>query len=287
MIAFTFDYYRPTTLDEALNLLTNEGFYPQLGGTDLIVKMRNKALKPKAVVDLKAIKELHFVKFSKEEGLEIGAAVTLNEVVAVPEVAKYYPTFHQGVRSIGAYQTRNRGTVAGNIGNSSPAADSVPGLLTHNAKLRLVSKSGERIVELKDFFTGPGKNVRQQGEIIYSIIVPFEGEAIGRYYKIGRSRGFDLSTIGAALTVINPSGNRDIRVALASVAPTPVRAFEAEEFIKGKELTPENVEEFCNLVQKSTSPITDARGTKEYRYEMAKVLPRKLLRELGLFKEAI
>ncbi len=286
MIFFEFEYHRPKTLEEALDLLSQDGYIPILGGTDVVVKMRAKRLKPKGVVDLKGIDELHTFSFSKDEGMVIGAALTMNELIEEhPEVKENYPVFYQAIKKVGAYQTRNRATVAGNIGNSSPAADSVPPLLTYNAKLRLVSKEGERIVELKDFFTGPGKNVLKQGEIIHSIIVPYEGESIGMYYKLSRIKAVDLSTIGVALTVIDPKGKRDIRIALASVAPTPLRVFEAEDFIRGKDLTPEVVEEFAKIVQKATSPITDARGTKEYRYEMAYVLPKKILRELGLYEE--
>ncbi len=286
MIPLDFSYSRPTTLEEALDILSEEGMIPILGSTDVVVKLRARRLKPKGVVDLKAIEELHSFSFSKEEGMVIGAAVTMNELIEDhPEVKENYPVFYQAIRKVGAYQTRNRATVAGNIGNSSPAADSVPPLLTYNAKLKLVSKEGERIVELKDFFTGPGKNILKQGEIIHSIIVPYEGPSIGMYYKLSRIKAVDLSTIGVALTVIDPDGKRDIRIALASVAPTPIRVFEAEDFIRGKELTPEVVDEFAKIVQRNTNPITDTRGTKEYRYEMAYVLPKKILRELGLYEE--
>ena len=286
MISFDFEYHRPSSLDEALDVLSKEGYIPIMGGTDVVVKMRAKRLKPKGVVDLKFIDELHAFEFSKEKGMLIGAALTMNELAEeYPAVRENYPAFYQAIKKVGAYQTRNRATVAGNIGNSSPAADSVPPLLTYNAKLRLVSKEGERTVELKDFFTGPGQNVLKKGEIIHSIIVPYEGESIGIYYKLSRIKAVDLSTIGVALTVIDPEGKRDIRIALASVAPIPLRVFEAEEFIRGKELTPDVVDEFARIVQKATSPITDARGTKEYRYEMASVLPKKILRELGLYEE--
>jgi len=286
MIAFDFAYHKPASLQEAFELLNEEGAIPIMGSTDVVVKMRARRLKPKAVVDLKFVDELKFFKFDPKEGMVFGSAVTMNELIEDhPEVKEHYPVFYQAIKKVGAYQTRNRATVAGNIGNSSPAADSVPPLLTYNAKLKIVSKEGERVVELKDFFTGPGKNVLKQGEIIHSIIVPYEGKSMGMYYKLSRIKAVDLSTIGVALTVIDPEGKRDIRIALASVAPTPLRVFEAEDFIRGKELTKENVEEFAKIVQKNTSPITDARGTKEYRYEMAYVLPIKILREIGLYKE--
>ncbi len=286
MIAFEFEYHKPKNLEEALDILSNDGYIPILGGTDVVVKMRARKLKPKGVVDLKFIEELHRFDFSKDRGMVIGAAITMNELIEDhPEVRENYPVLYQAIKKVGAYQTRNRATIAGNIGNSSPAADSVPPLLTYNAELKLVSKDGERIVKLKDFFTGPGQNILKSGEIIHSIIVPYEGPSIGMYYKLSRIKAVDLSTIGVALTVIDPDGERDIRIALASVAPKPLRVFEAEDFIRGKELTEEVVEEFAKMVQKSTSPITDARGTKEYRYEMAYVLPKKILRELGLFKE--
>ena len=147
MIPFEFDYYKPSSVNEALDLLSDDGYFPLLGGTDLIVKMRNGSLKPKAVVDLKGIDELHFVEFSESEGLRIGAVVTLNELVENPLVREHYPTLWHSIRTIGAYQTRNRATLVGNIGNSSPAADSAPSLLIHNAILRIVGKNHNVVFE--------------------------------------------------------------------------------------------------------------------------------------------
>lgn len=288
MITFSYDYIKPKTLDEALDALSQDDAFPILGGTDLVVKMRAGRIKPKLVVDLKGIDELFHVDFSKEKGLTFGAGLKLNVLIEEFDYVKeYYPTLFQGIRVVGGYQTRNRGTVVGNICNASPASDTAPALLTYNAELKLVSKSGERTVKITEFFKGPGKTILEKGEIVKSIHIPFEGESIGRYYKISRIKAVDLSTIGMALTIIDPEGEREIRVALASVAPTPVRIFEAEEFIKGKELTMENVEQFAQIIQDSINPITDARGTAEYRKRMAKILPIKLLREMKMIKEGL
>ncbi|SHE28943.1 carbon-monoxide dehydrogenase medium subunit [Marinitoga hydrogenitolerans DSM 16785] len=288
MITFNYDYVKPKTLDEALEALQEENSFPILGGTDLIVKMRADRIKPKLVVDLKGIDELFHVDFSKEEGLVFGAGLKLNVLAEeFGYIKEYFPTLYQGIRVVGGYQTRNRATVVGNICNASPASDTAPALLTYNAKVNIVSSKGGRTVELKNFFKGPGKTVLEKGEIVKSIFIPYEGDSIGRYYKVSRIKAVDLSTIGVALTVIDPEGKRDIRVALASVAPTPVRVFKAEEFIKDKELTPENVEEFAQIIQDSVNPITDARGTAEYRKRMAKILPIKLLREMKMIKEGL
>jgi CO/xanthine dehydrogenase FAD-binding subunit len=288
MITFSYDYVKPKTLDEALDALSQDDAFPILGGTDLIVKMRAGRIKPKLVVDLKGVDELFHVDFSKEKGLTFGAGLKLNVLIEEFDYVKeYYPTLFQGIRVVGGYQTRNRGTVVGNICNASPASDTAPALLTYNAELNLVSKNGERAVKITEFFKGPGKTVLEKGEIVKSVHIPFEGESIGRYYKISRIKAVDLSTIGMALTIVDPEGERDIRVALASVAPTPVRIFEAEDFIKGKELTMENVEQFAQIIQDSVNPITDARGTAEYRKRMAKILPIKLLREMKMIKEGL
>ena len=288
MITFSYEYVKPKTLDEALEILSDDEAYPILGGTDLIVKMRAGRVKPRVVVDLKGIDELFHVDFSKEAGLTFGAGLKLNVLIEEFDYVKeYYPTLFQGIRVVGGYQTRNRGTVVGNICNASPASDTAPALLTYNAELNLISKNGERTVKITDFFKGPGKTVLEKGEIVKSIHLPFEGSNIGRYYKVSRIKAVDLSTIGMALTIIDPEEKREIRVALASVAPTPVRIFEAEEFIKDKELTMENVEEFAQIIQDSVTPITDARGTAEYRKRMAKILPIKLLREMKMIKEGL
>ncbi|GAB6188589.1 xanthine dehydrogenase family protein subunit M [Marinitoga arctica] len=288
MITFSYYYVKPKTLNEALEILQEEDSFPILGGTDLIVKMRAGRIKPKTVVDLKGIDELFHVDFSKENGLTFGAGLKLNVLAEeFSYIKEYYPSLFQGIKVVGGYQTRNRGTVVGNICNASPASDTAPALLTYNAELNLVSTKGERTVKITDFFKGPGKTVLEKGEIVKSIHIPYEGESIGIYYKVSRIKAVDLSTIGMALTIIDPEGERDIRVALASVAPTPVRIFEAEDFIKGKELTPENVEEFAQIIHDSVNPITDARGTAEYRKKMAKILPIKLLRELKMLKEGL
>lgn len=288
MITFSYEYVKPKTLDEALEILSDDKAYPILGGTDLIVKMRAGRVKPRVVVDLKGIDELFHVDFSKESGLTFGAGLKLNVLIEEFDYVKeYYPTLFQGIRVVGGYQTRNRGTVVGNICNASPASDTAPALLTYNAELNLISKNGERTVKITDFFKGPGKTVLEKGEIVKSIHLPFEGSNIGRYYKVSRIKAVDLSTIGMALTIIDPEEKREIRVALASVAPTPIRIFEAEEFIKDKELTMENVEEFAQIIQDSVTPITDARGTAEYRKRMAKILPIKLLREMKMIKEGL
>ncbi|WP_129408729.1 FAD binding domain-containing protein [Marinitoga lauensis] len=288
MITFSYDYVKPKTLNEALDALNEDDAYPILGGTDLIVKMRAGRVKPKLVVDLKSIDELFHVDFSKESGLTFGAGLKLNVLIEEFDYVKeYYPTLYQGIRVVGGYQTRNRGTVVGNLCNASPASDTAPALLTYNAELNLISKNGERTVKITEFFTGPGKTVLEKGEIVKSVHIPFEGENIGRYYKVSRIKAVDLSTIGMALTIIDPDGTRDIRVALASVAPTPIRIFKAEEFIKGKELTMKNVEEFAQIIHDSVNPITDARGTAEYRKRMAKILPIKLLREMKMIKEGL
>ncbi|WGS64067.1 FAD binding domain-containing protein [Marinitoga aeolica] len=288
MITFSYDYIKPKTLNEALDALNEEDSYPILGGTDLIVKMRAGRIKPKLIVDLKGIDELFHVDFSKESGLTFGAGLKLNVLIEEFDyVKKYYPTLYQGIHVVGGYQTRNRGTVVGNLCNASPASDTAPALLTYNAELNLISKNGERTVKITEFFTGPGKTVLEKGEIVKSVHIPFEGESIGRYYKVSRIKAVDLSTIGMALTIIDPEGKREIRVALASVAPTPVRIFKAEEFIKDKELTMKNVEEFAQIIHDSVNPITDARGTAEYRKRMAKILPIKLLRELKMIKEGL
>ncbi|SHH38394.1 FAD binding domain-containing protein [Thermosipho atlanticus] len=286
MIAFSYEYVKPKTIVEALEILNSEDeVYPILGGTDLIVKMRAGRLKPKIVVDLKGIDELFKIEFSRDKGLTIGAGITLNSLVEdFDYIKEYFPTLYEGVKVVGGYQTRNRGTIVGNICNASPASDTAPALLTYNAKVNIVSLKGERTVDINEFFLGPGKTVLQKGEIVRSITVPYESDNIGKYYKISRTKAIDLATIGVALTVIEPNGKREIRVALASVAPTPLRVYEAEEFIKGKELTKENVERFAQIVQNSVTPITDARGTAEYRRKMAKVLPIKLLREMNLCK---
>ncbi len=281
-----FEYYKPSTLDEALELLAKFKGDARIlaGGTDLIVDLRSRIKKPKAVIDIKGIKELHKLEYIEGKGLIVGATVTLNELLEHPIVKSKFHVLYDSVRQLADMQLRNRATLVGNICNASPAADSAPALLVLDAKVKAVSKRGERVIEIKDFFKWVKKTALEPDEMVTEVFIPEPPEGSrGKYYKATRNVE-DLAIVGVAGLVAHPNepSKRIVRLAYASVAPTPIRIYEVEELFKRDEPLPKLIDEAVNIALRKVSPITDVRGSDWYRRHLVDVLTRKLLIELFL-----
>jgi len=279
-----FDYFAPETLQETLELLDRQGQESKLmaGGTDLIVSLRARERLPKNVIDIKGVKELHELLYDEERGLSVGAAVTLNRLIHHEAVSNNFPILTEAVSTIGDFEIRNRATLAGNICNASPAADSAPALLVLEANVNVASRERKRTVPIGEFFTGVKKTVLADNEMVTSINVPTPPEgSVGGYLKARRNIGEDLAVVGAG-GLATPTGKagRSVRLAYASVAPTPVRAFEAEKVFESTKPLDKLLEEAMPIVRKTVSPISDVRGGKEYRVNLVEVLTRRLVRRL-------
>lgn len=279
-----FEYYRPSSLNEVLDLLERfrEDASILAGGTDLIVDMRAKVRKPKAVIDIKHVPELHVLKYEEGKGLTIGATVTLSEILDYPVVKEKYHVLYDAIRQLADMHLRNRATLVGNICNASPAADSAPALLVLDAKVKAVSKRGERIIEIKDFFKWVKKTVLEPDEIVTQVFIPEPPKGSkGKYYKAKRNVK-DLAIVGVAglAANIDKPSERIVRLAYASVAPTPIRVYEVEELFRKDEPLTKLIDEAVNMVLKKVSPITDVRGSKWYRSHLVDVLTRKILVDL-------
>ncbi len=271
-----FDYYAPRDLTSLFDLLTEETKV-FAGGTDLFVKIKDGVLLPKVLVDLKRIDELQVLSYEEKKGLTIGAVNTLNEIAESPIVREKFPLLAECCSKVGSYQIRNKATLVGNICNASPAADTAPALLIYDALVNIKGKDGERSVSILDFFTGPGSTVLKEGEIVTSVFVPYLDGCVGKYYKLSRIKSVDLATVGVAVAKLDG----EYRIALGAVAPTPLRIFEAEEILKEKRVTPALLDEVGKIIEKAVKPITDLRGSAEYRREMSVVLTKRLLKELS------
>ncbi|HXZ97874.1 MAG TPA: xanthine dehydrogenase family protein subunit M [Candidatus Acidoferrum sp.] len=279
-----FDYFGPQTLQETIELLDKHGRDAKLlaGGTDLIVSLRAREQHPKSIIDIKGVKELHELSFDEKRGLTVGAAVNLNRLIHYDAVSKNYPLLGEAVSTIGDYEIRNRATLVGNICNGSPAADSAPALLVLDANVSIASRKGKRTVPLREFHTGVKKTVLASNELATSINVPTPPEGYkGGYLKGRRTVGEDLTVVGVGGLVAHggKSGN-SVRLAYASVAPTPVRAFEAEKIFESNKPLNDLLDQAMPLVRKAVSPISDVRGGKDYRANLVEVLTRRLLRQL-------
>ena len=279
IIPFEFEYFEPRTIKEAIELLTKYGNEAKVlaGGTDLIVRMKQRFIEPKYVINIKKIKELSFIE-DRGDYLAIGAATKLREIEKSGIVKRKFTALYEAVRSMAGVQIRNMATIGGNLCNASPAADTAPPLLVLNASLKLVSREGEREIPITEFFLGPRKTALKSNELLKEIVIPYEPGCGASFIKLGRRNSFTLSVVAVATLVkVEENKFKDVRIALNSVAPIPVRAREAEKYLKGKEVSLSNIVGAAKLVLHDISPISDVRASAEYRKEMSIVLTKDSL----------
>lgn len=276
-----FQYFKPATLDEASDILLQYGEEAKIlnGGTDLLVRMRDKMIKPKVVVDIKDIPELKEIKYTEEEGLFIGAAVTMNEIVCSDIILEKYKILAQAAHEVGSYQLRNRATVTGNVCNASPSGDTIAPLYVLSAKAKIFSKECIRLVPIDDFILGVRKIALKSGEIVMGIqIPPVKGKKGGAYYKHSRRKDVDLATVGVAAFC----NEGQWKIAYAAVAPTILRGHKAEEILNNlNKIDESTIVPAMDAAAEEVSPISDVRASKEYRTEMIRIgLKRAVLAAL-------
>ena len=274
-----FNLHRPTSLGEALKLLASlENVKPIAGGTDLLPLMRDRAIAVDEIVDIQGLQELKGITI--EDGtLRIGALTTLTEILESPLVAEKATVLKEAVSHIGSVQTRNQGTLAGNLCNASPAADTSPALMVLGAHARISSASGGRKVPVEELFAGPKRNSLGKDELVTEILIPELPPGSGAAFeKLGRRRGITLAVVNAA-AYIAMDGKKcvDARIALGAIAATPIRLPGVEAIYIGKELTPEAIEESSRACYALVSPVDDVRASAEYRREMACVLVKRAI----------
>lgn len=278
-------YLKPGSLSEALGLLAEnrDGRYAvYAGGTDVIPKLKARFMKtPEALIDLKAIRELDFISYDEKTGLRIGALATISSVVEADIVKKNYPILYQAAHSIASTHIQNRGTIVGNICNAVPSADSAPALLCLGARVVCVSRSGERMIDIERFFTGPNKTALGSGEIVSEIQVPpMAAGTRGVYLKLSPRSRMDLAVVGVAALVRKADGSfGDARIGLCAVAPTPMRALKAEERLRGKPVNEKVVLAAAKAASDESNPISDHRASAEYRRLMVEALVSRAIRQ--------
>ena len=280
-----FEYVKAGTPDEVTRLIQKHGTNARLlmGGTDLLPGMRDGIWRPRLVIDVKGLPGMHVVAFDPDRGLTVGAAVTMNELARNPQVQTYYPLLAQAAASVASYQVRNRATLGGNLCNASPCADTAPACLVLKAELALQGPDGSRLLPAAGFFQGPGRTALQPGEFLTAIhFPPAPAPGAARYLKLGRCRTGDLSLVGVAILGYedgNGSGHH-FRIGLGSVAPTPVRAMEAEAYLEDHLPSEESLAAAADRAVAAASPITDVRGTAEYQRAMVRTLALRALRDV-------
>lgn len=278
-----FDYLEPTSLKEAVALLSRYRGAVNLlaGGTDLLVEIKEQIRAPDYVISVQRIPGMSGFSYDAKEGLRIGALVTTRALEIHPVVHKHYPGLLQAIRELGSIQVRNRATLAGNICRASPSADTLPPLIADGAAVRIYGERGERTVTLEDFFTGPGKTVLAPDELLTEILVPAPPAHTGKcYIKHGRRKAMELATVGVAVCLtLDGASCADVRISLGAVAPTPIRAREAETILRGRKLNAPLIESAAASAMRESRPISNVRGSADYRREMVRVLTRRTIEE--------
>jgi CO/xanthine dehydrogenase FAD-binding subunit len=277
----SFDYARPGSVKEAVDLLAQHGDRARVlaGGTDLLVQLRAGVREAGVVVDVKEIPELNEISYDSGSGLTLGAAVPCFRIYQHADIRQAYPGLIDVASLIGGTQIQGRASLGGNLCNSAPSADALPMLIALEATCRIESAGGSRDVAVEDFCTGPGKNVLQPGELLVSFHIPPPKPHSGAHYLrfIPRNE-MDIAVAGAGVSVVLSNGNvESARVALAAVAPTPLFVKEAGDALAGQLANAESVQRAAEAAKAAAKPITDMRGTVEYRKHLCEVLTRRAL----------
>lgn len=273
-------YKTPSTVEAACSEWADHpGAFYLAGATDLLPQVRLGRHTPSVLVDLKRIQALGEIQERSDGSLVVGAAVSLAQVATHPKMKEHYPLLVDCCLSVGSYPLRNRATLAGNICNASPAADTAAALLALEAAVEVASKGGSRTVPIGKFFKGPGKSALEPGELVTQIVLPKESAGCtGRYLRLARRRGVDLATVGV---LVGRMGSGEPRVSLVAVAPTPLRVKEAEAVLRREGFGEEAADKAAQAAEAAASPIDDVRGTAQYRKEMVAVLTARGVRALA------
>lgn len=278
-----FDYAAPTTVDEAIALLTEKNGNARVlsGGTDLITQLKEGRRALELVVDVKRIPELTTMQVDSKQGLTLGAAVACHRMYNSAEVSAAYPGLMDSATLIGGTQIQGRASFGGNLCNSSPAADSIPNMIVHGAVATIAGPKGRRTVPVESFCTGPGQNVLKNGEFLVSLHFPAPTAGFGAaYLRFIPRNEMDIAVVGVGASVqLDQSGQTILsaRIALGAVAPTPLFVEEAGAALAGKAISDAVIEEAAQIAQAAARPISDMRGSVEQRKHLSAVLTRRAL----------
>lgn len=279
----TFDYHRPSTLEKACGLLAELPEVQVLaGGTDLLVDLDTELKRAQHIISLKGISELKQIHEADTQ-VSLGATLTARAVQLSSIIKRRFPEIVDMVADFASPQIRSQATLGGNICSAVPCADFPVILIALGAEVELTSRQGSRVILLKDFFTGPRETTRQQGEILTQIIIPTKPPtAAAGYLKYQRRATNSLAVASVAAYLDSHDGVcREARIVLGAVAPTPMLAERASASLAGDKVAQGVIEKAASLACKESSPITDVRGTADYRRELVSALTKRALRQVA------
>jgi carbon-monoxide dehydrogenase medium subunit len=275
-----FDYFKPRSLEEVWDLEKKlPGAKYIAGGTDLMVKIKNRTIKPQTLISLRSISGLSGIEIGKK--VRIGAMTTITDLIEHPELGKIYPVLVQAAKKIGGPQIRNVGTVGGNLCNCSPCADTALVLLLLDARVILKNPQSSREVALEEFFIGPGESCLTGAELMTEILLDKPAPNVRAIFmKKGRVKmDLAVASVGVLLEMDGDTCKK-ARFAAGSVAPVPLRLKKVEELFENAVISKEIIREAQKIAMNNISPITDIRSTADYRREIVGVYIKRALEKL-------
>lgn len=278
-----FEHLQPKTIREACLLLSRykEKARVFAGGTDLIILKKSGQVSLQYMIDIKSMPNLNYVHHVDGEDLKIGALATIHDIESSTVIRVRFPALASAAQQMGSPQIRNMATIGGNICRAAPSADMAPPLIGLGARVKITSLGMERTIDIERFFLGPGETALRSNEILTEIQIPTPSiNTGGAYLKWMPKTQRSIAVIGVAVVVSMDSDRSsivDAKIVLGAVAPTPVRAFKAEGIIMGKVIEDKLMDEAAEAASMEAKPITDIRGTAEYRRNMVKVLVRRAI----------
>ena len=278
-----FEYHAPTSLDQVFDLLDQYGDDSRVmaGGTALVIQMKQRLSQPGHVIGMRRVGGLSAIE-STPEGLKIGALCTQRQIVSSEMVAKELPLIADTFRKVATPRIRNMATIGGGLVNGDPNQDPPPSLIALGASAVMTSKSGDRVVPLEEFFIDYYETDVQPGEILTSVLVPHAPAGSGSVYlKFLPRTADDYGTVNVAAVVSKEQDGtcQDVRIVLGAAGVTPIRAKDAEDALRGKPLTDENIRAAAALVKDAVDPLEDFRGSAEYKTDMAEVFARRAVEQ--------
>jgi carbon-monoxide dehydrogenase medium subunit len=277
-----FDFYQPATLQEACQLVRDNGPGGRFlaGGTDLVIAMKEKGLLPKYIVDLKRLPGLCGIRENVDGSITLGALTTMYAIETSALIKRKFAFLAQSAAEVGSIQIRNRATIGGNMANATPSADTAPALIALGATANIAGANGERTLALEDFFKGPGQTVMSADEILTAVTIPKTAASlVGEYIKFSPREMMDLAYVGVAVAY-NLAADKKctaVRIVLGAVAPTPIRAKRAEAVLEGQTLSEARAENAGQIAAEEARPISDVRSSADYRRAMVGAMTKRAL----------
>lgn len=276
-----FGYVKPGNLNELLEIKSElkDSGYLLAGGSNLLVYIKERTVEEGTLIDIADLEELKYIE-RKNGGIAIGACETITSLMKSDLLNESVPFFTESLHDFANPLIRNKATVGGNLADASPVADTAPPLLVLDARAKVLSANGSKEIPLEEFFTGPRKNCLKAEEMLESIEFPLPEQGVGTYIKFGLREGTSIAVTSVALWLVESEGKvEDIRIALGGVAPRPVRAKKTESLFKGEKLDANSIEKLSEELAKDMSPISDVRGSAEYRKKLTINLLKKAIRK--------